>query len=239
MMAWVLAQAPDYDAFSDREGNIVTAQHGLGLIAMMRRPGQVDAVYADATKGNARAQRVFQTLETDYFPDYGRELADLVNRLPCLVPAFRELSGWCVLDWSFVDFLSKDQPGGARLRKALFDGFAERARERELENQLVMSAMNALLGVGAAAAVIREAGTSTTAAKVLSSEARRGIRSLEKRIAEHEAKLANFKANPTVRAGMEGQPKEVIQAAQQARIRHMEKEIQTFKENIEKLRRGE
>jgi hypothetical protein len=76
-------------------------------------------------------------------------------------------------------------------------------------------------------------------AKALSNEAQRGIRSLEKRIAEHEKKLADFKANPTVRPGMEGQPKEVIEAAQQSRIRHLEKEIQTLKENIEKLRRGE
>jgi RHS repeat-associated protein len=77
------------------------------------------------------------------------------------------------------------------------------------------------------------------AGKELSREAQRGIRSLEKRIAEHQAKLAHFKANPTVRPGMEGQPKKVIDAAQQSRIRHLQKEIQTFKNNIEKLRRGE
>jgi predicted RNase H-like nuclease (RuvC/YqgF family) len=75
-------------------------------------------------------------------------------------------------------------------------------------------------------------------AKELSREAQRGIRSLEKRIAEHEDKLADFKANPTARPGMEGQPREMIEAAQQSRIRHLEKEIQTFKENIEKLGGG-
>ncbi len=75
--------------------------------------------------------------------------------------------------------------------------------------------------------------------KALSKEAQRGIRSLEQRIAEHEKKLADFKANPTVRRGMEGQPKEVIEAAQRSRIRHLEKEIRTFKENIEKLRKRE
>src|SRR4051812_48610120 len=174
LMVWVLAQAPDYDAFSDHDGNITTTQHGLGLFAMMRQSGQLEAVYADAVKGDARARRVFQMLETDYFPDYGRELADLVSRPPCLMPALRELSGWCVPDWSFLDFLNQDQPGGARLRKALFDGFAERARERELESQLVLSVMNALLGVGVAATVMREAGTSATAAGALTSEARRG-----------------------------------------------------------------
>ena len=123
----VLAQAPEYDAFSDRDGTITTEQHGRGLIAMLRTSGQVETIFADATKGNARAQRVFRTLETDYFPDIGRELADKVSQPPCLVPVFRELSTWCVPDWSFVDFLSKDQPGGARLRRALFDAYAERA----------------------------------------------------------------------------------------------------------------
>lgn len=61
-----------------------------------------------------------------------------------------------------------------------------------------------------------------------------GIRSLEKRIAEHEKKLEAFKAAPTVRLGMEGRSKEEIEAQHQARIRH-EKEIQTFRENIRKL----
>ncbi|MEX3012465.1 hypothetical protein AB3538_07050 [Acinetobacter baumannii] len=36
---------------------------------------------------------------------------------------------------------------------------------------------------------------------------------------------------------MEGQPVSVIKAAQEARIRHLEKEIQTFKENIKNFRR--
>ncbi|WP_232463855.1 hypothetical protein [Methylovulum psychrotolerans] len=74
--------------------------------------------------------------------------------------------------------------------------------------------------------------------KTLGKQAEKGIRSLEKRIAEHEQKLNDFKANPTVRPGMEGQPQEVIEAAQQARINHLEKEIQTFKNNIDKLTNG-
>ena len=35
---------------------------------------------------------------------------------------------------------------------------------------------------------------------------------MEKRIAEHEKKLADFKANPTIKPGMKGLPKEVIEA---------------------------
>lgn len=67
----------------------------------------------------------------------------------------------------------------------------------------------------------------------------KGIRSLEKRIAQHEKKLADFKENPTVRPGMEDQPEAVIKAQQNARVQHLEGEIKTFKENIEKLKSGE
>jgi RHS repeat-associated protein len=70
----------------------------------------------------------------------------------------------------------------------------------------------------------------------LSPEAIRGIRSLQKRIEEHVAKLEEFKNNPTVRPGMEKLPKEVIEKQQARRIAHLEKEIKTFKENIQKLK---
>lgn len=164
---WLLAlpaqaQAPSYDTFSDKDGNITTEQHGRGLIALLQKPGQLEAVYADATRGDERAKRVFQILETDYFPDYGREIAELVSRPPCLVPTLRELSGWCLPDWAFLDFLRRDRPGGARLRKAFFDGYAERIHQRGLENRLVMSAMNALLGVGIATTAMAEAKTAAS-----------------------------------------------------------------------------
>jgi len=143
----VLAQVPNYDSLSDKDGNITARQRGRELIALAQKAG-AEAIYADASKGNPRAGRVFQALEADHFPGHGRELADLVRRAPCPQGAIllREQSGWCVPDWAFLDSLGKDRPGGARLRKALFDGYAERARQRGLDGQLVLSAMNALLG---------------------------------------------------------------------------------------------
>lgn len=87
-----------------------------------------------------------------------------------------------------------------------------------------------------AAEHVRDAERVVGQTQELSGEAQRGIRSLEKRIQEHERKLAEFRARPTVRPGMEGQPQAVIEAAQQARIRHLEKEIQTFTANIDKLK---
>jgi DNA-binding winged helix-turn-helix (wHTH) protein len=72
-----------------------------------------------------------------------------------MVPALRELSGWCVPDWSFLDFLSKEKPGGVQLRVVIFRAFAARARERGLRNQLILSTVNGLVGAGVAAAALR------------------------------------------------------------------------------------
>jgi len=161
-----LAGAPDYDAFSDRDGNIVTEQHGKALMRTLQDPEQVEAIFTDSERGEPRARKVWRTLETDYFPDTGRELAEKISRPPCLIPVARELSGWCVPNWGFIDFLSQEKPGGARLRRALFSGFEERARQRRLENQVILAAMNALLGAGVAAGALREAGVVASAPRV-------------------------------------------------------------------------
>lgn len=149
-----LAGGLEYDAFSDRDGNVTSEEHGIALWALIQDPERLETVYTDAIRGNPRAGRVFRMLETDYFPDFGRKLAEVVNRPPCLLPAVRELSGWCVPRWSFLDFLRRDKPSGVRLRQALFDGFSARAHELQLENQIILSAMNALLGVGVAVAAL-------------------------------------------------------------------------------------
>nr|WP_255609678.1 RHS repeat-associated core domain-containing protein [Methylosinus sp. Sm6] len=71
-----------------------------------------------------------------------------------------------------------------------------------------------------------------------SREAQKSIRSLERQIAAHERKLEAFRTNPTVRPGMENLPAELIEMQQQRRIRHLETEIQTFKNNIKKILNG-
>jgi RHS repeat-associated protein len=65
----------------------------------------------------------------------------------------------------------------------------------------------------------------------------RAIRSYEKRIAEHKAKLEAFRNNPTIKPGMENLSKETVEAQQAKRIQHLEKEIETFQDNIDKIRR--
>ena len=102
-------------------------------------------------------------------------------------------------------------------------------------------------GLATAARVGRSGGKAAKGAARLSDDAishlpksaQKSIRSHEKEIARHRAKLEEFKANPTVRPGMEGLPEDAIKAQQARRIRHFETEIQTFESNIQKYLSGE
>lgn len=144
---------PNYDAFSDRDGHI-HEKHVVAAQTMVRDPEQLEIVYADAAKGNARAARVFQELETHFFPEIGREVAERTSGPDCLVPVYRELSGQCIPNWGGLDFLRDQSEAGRRLRKAVADAYAARARERGVQNQAILSAMGALLAVTVARSAI-------------------------------------------------------------------------------------
>ncbi|MBC6952035.1 hypothetical protein DWB58_29305 [candidate division KSB1 bacterium] len=77
----------------------------------------------------------------------------------------------------------------------------------------------------------------------LSKEAAKGIRSLEKQIAEHKEKLAEYIKNPDAfdnKGFLKNAPsKEVRQKIIQTRIKHLESEIKNFEKQIERLRGGE
>lgn len=62
----------------------------------------------------------------------------------------------------------------------------------------------------------------------------RGIRSLEKQIVKHEAKIASEIATPTVKPEMKGMSQEAISAQQARRIELKKQEIQKFKNEIAK-----
>lgn len=100
----------------------------------------------------------------------------------------------------------------------------------------------ATLAGGLRSLVGREAGGAASdvggVGRELTAQQQKAIGSLEKQIAKHEQKLQDFKNNPTVRPGMENLPSEVIQKQQQSRIQHLETEINTFKNNIDKIKRG-
>lgn len=127
--------------------------------------------------------------------------------------------------------------GPARVLRARPTG-----RERVVYNFQVEDAHSYLVGDDAvwvhnATPACASEGAAKAATELTTSQLK-GIRSLEKQITAHQAKLDAFKANPTVRPGMEGLPQEVIEAQQAARIEHLETEIQTFQKNIEKIRAG-
>jgi len=162
-LAWLcVAQPPDYDALSDRYGNVLTERHHAALIALARDPEQLDAVYSEAAKGSARAVNIWAELERQ-LAQAGTGVADRVTSPECQVMVYRELAGTCIPDWTFLDFLNRGRPGADRLRETLSRAFATRARERGLQNQVLISAVNALVGVGVAAAVLREAGIAARA----------------------------------------------------------------------------
>ncbi len=72
--------------------------------------------------------------------------------------------------------------------------------------------------------------------QMLTNQEIKAIRSHEKRIAEHEQKLKWFKENMTTKPGMEGLAPDIVSKQQEARIRHLEKEIKTFSDNIDKIK---
>ena len=140
-----------------------------------------------------------------------------------------------------INFVQGEGFNGAQVLGALKDGYNGEGAgfgAALLQDIGTASVVTGGAGVikGLRALAVREA--ETVGAKALSKEASKGIRSLEKRIAEHEKKLANFKKNPTPRPGTEGLSKEIQQKTIDGRIRHLEKEINTFKKNIDKLREG-
>ncbi|HYH95875.1 hypothetical protein [Hyalangium sp.] len=72
----------------------------------------------------------------------------------------------------------------------------------------------------------------------LTPQQERAIQSLERQIRKHEEKLKDFRKDPTPRPGTENLSAEIQQKSIEGRIRHLEREIETFKRNIEKIRQG-
>ena len=70
----------------------------------------------------------------------GTGLADRASQPHCAL-----LPVGCVPDWHHFDALSKTQPGGVRLRLLLDESFRAEARQRGLENRLVVSLVNVVL----------------------------------------------------------------------------------------------
>lgn len=174
-----LAGAPNYAAFSEPDGFIKTEAQERAAFAMLHDPEQVDALYADAAKGNVRAAHVVEQLEATLAAT-GRKMADAASEPDCLVPVAHVLSLKCKPIWTGVDYLSQERPGGIKLRTVMFRAFAVRGRERGMENQLILSVVNGLIAVSMASAVLAmvegEVGTVANVKKLRPAEVETGKR---------------------------------------------------------------
>jgi hypothetical protein len=166
----VAAGTPNHDAFADATGHIATPEQVLAAQDMVRTPGQLDALFADAAKGNRRAARVFQELETIHFPNIGRAVAERTAALKCRTPVVKEFATEdCRPDWGGLDFLPRSEPG-VRLRKAALDAYQARARQLGIEDAVIMATINAVLAVGGAAMVVHSAEARAATSQTVSSQ---------------------------------------------------------------------
>ncbi|BBO59028.1 hemagglutinin [Mycoavidus sp. B2-EB] len=84
--------------------------------------------------------------------------------------------------------------------------------------------------------VTKEEATTVDIKQTLTNQEMKAIRSYEKLITEHEQKLRAFKESMTTRPGMEGLAPDIVSKQQEARIKHLEKEIKTFYDNMDKIK---
>jgi hypothetical protein len=120
-------------------------------VLLVRRPKHLEHVYAHSRAedkeepGSAQAVQLFGIIEAE-FKDAGVYVANQVVSLRCAAVELPD----CVPRWSFIDELlgPGDGPGSRRLRQALADSFEKTARQRGMENTLVLATVNVLLTRG-------------------------------------------------------------------------------------------
>jgi hypothetical protein len=120
-------------------------------VLLVRRPKHLEQVYAllhakDSTAPDrAQAGKLFGSIEAE-FKNTGVYVANQVVSLRCAAVELPD----CVPKWSFITELlgPGDGPGSRRLRQALADSFETTARQRGMENTLVLATVNVLLTRG-------------------------------------------------------------------------------------------
>jgi len=120
-------------------------------VLLVRRPKHLEHVYAlsraedKEEPGSTQAVQLFGIIEAE-FKDAGVYVANQVVSLRCAAVELPD----CVPRWSFIDELlgPGDGPGSRRLRQALADSFEKTARQRGMENTLVLATVNVLLTRG-------------------------------------------------------------------------------------------
>ncbi|HLL55794.1 MAG TPA: hypothetical protein VK447_19690, partial [Myxococcaceae bacterium] len=167
----LLAAAPPgtpvpYDRFCDADGNITADAE---VIAMLGRPGELDAIYEDALRGDARATRFLRRLEVTSEAS-ARKMAEYVSSPECAVlPVLRR----CQPTWALLAPLEGQGRGAARLRQVTQDAYEQRLRELVPQRALNRAALDMLMAMGPVGKV----------ATALENEARAGARLARERTA--------------------------------------------------------
>jgi len=99
----------DYGLYCDAQGQPVDEE---APVLLVRRPSHLERVYADAQRGEARAQELFRHIEGTFVAS-GLYIADEVTSPGCLA---LPLPG-CKPDWSFVDRLLPSNPSNQSRRE--------------------------------------------------------------------------------------------------------------------------
>jgi hypothetical protein len=137
-------------------------------VLLVRRPKHLEYVYALSLApdkpGHGQAKQLFGIIETE-FAKTGAYVADRVVSLRCAAVELPD----CVPKWSFIDELlgPGDGPGSRRLRQALAGSFEETARQRGMENTLVLATVNVLLTRGMLKSALGNAATAEARATAL------------------------------------------------------------------------
>ncbi len=152
-------RTPNYDSFSDAEGHMTDS---VATDRMIRNWQQLENVYSDAALGNKRAIQIIAEIENVYART-GIYVAEQNYSFECTLPVYREMSGKCIPNWSFLDYLRPDKPAGIRLRRIIGDAYRKKAEELSIRNEIIANALSLLLAGamarGAMSATAREAAT--------------------------------------------------------------------------------
>jgi hypothetical protein len=141
---------PAYDKFTTPDGKIIdTEESAAALASMVQNPDQLDQLWSDAQSGNARAKAVIDQLDP-LWVNLGRVTAESEGRLRCLTPPGQALTELlddesCFTNWSALDFIRADRPGGAHVRDRIALGYSKRARELHIRNSIIIGSLNLLM----------------------------------------------------------------------------------------------
>jgi hypothetical protein len=174
----------DYALYCDVQGRLTG---GTSDVLLVHRSAHLERVYADAQRGDPRAQTVMRQLDSQVQAT-GVVLADQALGLVCTsLPT-------CTVRWQFLDeLIPSHDAGGMHVRQVLATSFAQEARVKQVQNAAVTAALSVLMVGGVVekaevAAAVKEASALTAGAAVL---AEGGLAeeaaALQARLAEAEA----------------------------------------------------